>query len=155
MHKELLVVGGGGLVGSRFTDLYRLKYSILNPTTTELDITSESQVIAFLFKHCPYAIINFAAFTNVGLAEDQVDNKAASCWQINVVGTRNLYQHKDPSTFFLQISTDMVFPGDSGPYSEDHPVAANPAVLTWYGYTKAVSEKVIAVSRDAILRLIY
>ena len=160
--KTIYVTGSAGLVGSRFVELFSEKYRFLTPEIDELDITKKTKVSKFIKKEKPDAIVHFAAYTNVGEAEDQGGDKNGLCWKINVNGTRNLVDIIDPQiTHFIQISTDYVFPGSKkgpGPYDENHKPASNSKDLTWYGYTKAMAEKTVLDKlgkKATILRIIY
>jgi len=159
-----LITGSEGMVGSRFVELFPNKENLHIPREIEFDITNSSQVKALIKSFAFKAVVHFAAFTNVGDAEEQKGNKDASCWQVNVEGTRNLVDAIKPykdKIQFIQISTDMVFPGSKsnpGPYPEDYKPSVNSENLTWYGYTKAEAERVVLDTlgeRATILRLNY
>ena len=58
-------------------------------------------------------------------------------------GLRNLIQLSDINTYLLQISSDYVFDGDNGPYSEDeHTFPVN-----YYGKTKLEAENILRGTR--------
>lgn len=162
MKKRVLVTGGSGLVGSRFVEFYSKKYDLVCPEYPAFDLTDIKNVNNHLSKSKPDVIVNFAAYTNVGEAENQRGDKKGDCYKINVEGVKNLLSATDPKVHFIHISTDMVFPGsknDPGPYAEDHVPETNPDKLTWYGFTKAEGErevlKVLGKEVPTILRLIY
>lgn len=159
---KIMILGGGGLVGSRFLELYGGDF--VAPSKTELDITNSEQVRKFIERQKPDFVINFAAYTNVSAAElpEEKGKKNGQCWRLNVEGVRNILAAIDPKkTHFIQISTDMVFSrkaDDPGPYSEDHLPEINKTRLTWYGFTKAEAERLILDrfgSEATILRIIY
>ncbi len=154
MKKKVFVTGASGLVGSRFVEFYSRKYDFICPEYPAFDLTDLKNVKNHLSKSNPDLIINFAAYTNVGEAENQRGDKKRDCYKINVEGVKNLLEASGPNIHFIHISTDMVFPGsknDPGPYAEDHVPEINPDKLTWYGFTKAEGEKEV----PTILRLIY
>jgi dTDP-4-dehydrorhamnose reductase len=159
--KKVLVTGASGLVGSRFIELYKDKYQFITPEFPSFDMTKKEQASQLLDKEKPDVLVNFAAYTNVGEAENQRGNKNGDCWKINVEGVRNLLEATGPKTHFIHISTDMVFPGskvDPGPYSEDHVPESDSRKVTWYGFTKAEGEKEVVKKlgpKTTILRLIY
>lgn len=159
---KILVTGGNGLVGSHFVENYlpdsQHNNIILSPDKNDLDITDQKSVENFLKFNKPDAIIHFAAFTDVPAAENQRGNKNGPCWIVNVRGTANLIKAINYQTFFVYISTDVVFPGSKdnpGPYEEDYPPENNEKLLSWYGWTKREAE--ILVSKNlknwAILRI--
>lgn len=164
MKDLILVTGSEGMIGSRFTELFPNKNSLHIPRQIEFDITNKDQVKAIVASYDFKAVVHFAAYTNVGEAEKERGDKKGLCWQVNVEGTRNLVEAVDPyknRVHFIQISTDMVFPGDKlnqGPYPENQPLETNSRKLSWYGYTKAEAERVVMSvlgSEASILRLIY
>lgn len=161
MKIKILATGSSGLVGSRFFETYKNKYEIVPASFPEFDMTDLSQVAKILDETKPDFIVNFAAFTDVSLAEDQRNNKEGDCWKINVEGTRNIVKALPNGTKLIHISTDMVFPGSKefpGPYSEDQIPEKDPDKVTWYGFTKGEAERVVQSSlgnEATILRLIY
>lgn len=159
---KILVLGSSGLVGSRFVELYKNKYTLLTPSHQKLDVTHIEKVAQYLSRTKPDVVINFSAYTDVGEAENQRGDKSGKCWKVNVEGVRNLLGAIDfDKTRLIQISTDYVFSGrddDPGPYSSDHPAETNQDKLTWYGFTKAEAERLILEKmgdKATILRIIY
>lgn len=158
--REILVTGASGLVGSRFVELAKDKYNLHTPDYPDFDLTDIKKIKALVDDISPDVVINFAAFTDVTAAESQRDDKDSSCWKINVEGTKNLVNALSGARLrFIQISTDMVFPGSEefkGPYKENDKPEQDSAKLTWYGYTKAQAEKVVLTASGdaAVLRII-
>lgn len=156
---KIIVTGANGLVGSHFTENYNSEDNvIIAPSFDKLDITDQKSVERFFSSHQPDAIIHFAAFTDVSLAEKQRNNKKSLSWKVNVEGTANLIKAAGHKPYFIFISTDVVFSGskrDPGPYSEDHPVETDPDALSWYGWTKREGEKLVSqnLKNAAILRI--
>lgn len=156
---KVLVTGSSGLVGSHFVENYNGVFKILSPKREELDITNQKSVENFFKLHKPHAVIHFAAFTDVSKAEQQRNNKKASCWIINVEGTSNLFRIASRNKiYFVHISTDVVFSGrkdNPGPYPEDFPTEEDPNLLSWYGWTKRKAEQIIKnrLENSAILRI--
>jgi len=164
MKNLILVTGSEGLVGSRFVEISQRKNFLHLPKEIELDITDKSEIKAVIESYNFSAVVNFAAFTNVGKAEEEKDDKEGDCWQVNVEGVRNFTEaikpHKE-RIHFIQISTDMVFPGsleDPGAYEETHPPESDSSKLNWYGFTKSEAERVVGDvlgNSGTILRIIY
>lgn len=154
----ILVTGASGLVGSRFVELYNKKYNLQLPDLNVFDITNPQSLKNYFAKNIPDVIIHFAAFTDVTEGEKQRDDKSGFCWKINVDGTHNLLHAIDfKKSFFIHISTDMVFSGSSGPYHEDEQIETDSHKVNWYGFTKAEAERAIQSKLDGkatILRLI-
>lgn len=149
MDNLILVTGSEGLVGSRYLEISQFKKNLHPPKQVELDITKPAELKAVVSSYDFDAVINFAAYTDVSEAEKQRGNKNGDCWQVNVEGVRNLVSAIKPrreKVHFIQISTDMVFPGSKekpGPYFEDYKPETDENKLTWYGFTKAESERIV------------
>ncbi len=159
---KVYITGSGGLVASRFVELFGDKFTLLTPEIGEVDITDKSSLINYFEHKSIDAIVNFAAFTDVSSAELQRGNKKGLCWKINVEGVSNLIEFsKQRGVDFVQVSTDYVFPGSKdypGPYKETDSPSANSDKLTWYGFTKAEAERLVKerLGEDAtILRINY
>jgi dTDP-4-dehydrorhamnose reductase len=104
-----------------------------------LDITSFKEVDTVLTNFKPTHIINTAALTNVDKCEEDIDK----CRMINVEGVENLLRYAQAQKCHLQqISTDFIFDGKQGDYSEDD--APNP--LSEYGRSKLLAEEKILSS---------
>jgi len=153
--KVVLVLGASGMVGNRFVKMFG-GANFLTPSSTKLDITNKDVVREYIAEHNPDFIVNFAAYTDVENAEGEDRDL---CTAVNVTGVENILNAIDPEkTHFIQISTDMVFSGSSGPYKENHFPEGNLSKLTHYGRTKALAEKLV---RDklgymtTILRIMY
>jgi len=113
----------------------------------QLEIARKHDVIQIVEEFEPEVIINTAAITNV----DQCETERELAWRTNVTGVENLvHAAKLVGARIIHISTDYVFDGKHGPYSEhDRP---NP--LSYYGRTKLASENVFQTSgvSSAIIR---
>lgn len=136
---KVLITGASGMVASRFVELYSNKYELLTPSIKELDITNDKSVQMYANNNkSVQVVINFAAYTNVGKAEEERE----LCYNTNYLGTKNL-TISFYKTHFIQISTDFVFGGyinNAGPYKEtDRPLAYQTS-LGWYGWTKLLAE---------------
>lgn len=160
--KKVFVTGGSGLVGSFFVENYSKKYQIIAPEYPKIDLTKKETFENIIREEKPDVILHFAAYTDVGQAENQRDDRNGSCWQINVEGTKNLVSlAKNVGAHLIHISTDYVFPGsidDPGPHKESDTPETDSSKLTWYGFTKAEAERVvngILGKERTILRLVY
>jgi dTDP-4-dehydrorhamnose reductase len=96
-----------------------------------LDITNEYQVKTIIAENDPDIIVHLAAMTNVDGCELNPDQ----AYEVNVRGTVNLLNHFNGK--FVLLSTDYVFDGNEGPYSENDTV--NPKNV--YGMTKLEAER--------------
>jgi dTDP-4-dehydrorhamnose reductase len=84
----------------------------------------------------PDALVHAAAMTQVDRCEEDRD----SCRAINVLGTAELLTRiQGTGIRLIFLSTDFVFNGDSGNYSESEP----PDPVNWYGACKAEAERLV------------
>ena len=159
--KKVLIIGGSGMVASRFADLARADFEITSIDEKTLDITDKEAVEKYLTENLFDAVINFAAFTNVDGAEVQKGDESGLVYRLNVEGPRHLAGScKVKNIFLVHISTDFIFPGTEnspGPYTEDAAIPETSDGIGWYGWTKNRAEKVIRESgvRHAIIRYGY
>lgn len=135
---KLLILGGSGLVGSRFLELAN-DYNTIAPGHEELDLLDFANLETYLLRSDADAVINFAAFTNVDEAEKEKDDADGLVYQLNVSVPRILAQNCISSyKYFIHISTDYVFDGSKQtPYLESD--IPNP--VNWYGKTKFLGEE--------------
>ncbi len=115
--KKILVVGGSGLVGSRFIELQKNQFEIMAPSHHELDVTNPDAVDCLIDRVQPDQILYAAGYTNVDLAESQ----PKQAYALNVQGPQNILEViKDSGTPFYYLSTDYVFNGQQSdrPYTE-------------------------------------
>jgi nucleoside-diphosphate-sugar epimerase len=84
----ILLTGGSGQLGRELRKLG----DYVAPTRLELDVTNQRQVYQKLQELEPDLIVHAAAYTNTLGADHDVD-QMVTCWQANVIGTRNLVEH--------------------------------------------------------------
>jgi len=148
--KKILVTGGSGLLGSKIISLARNDFEIigtsnLNPIHIEgcrsfkLDITDRTAVFELTKKVKSDVVIHTAAFTDVDMCEDQKEK----AWKVNVDGTKNITDAcKEIHAKVIYMSTDYIFDGKNGPYSEED----KPKPINYYGLTKLEGESIIKSS---------
>lgn len=152
--KKILVTGSNGLLGQKLTSLIKEKneFELIatgrgenrNPdatgyTYTSMDITNPSEVDQVVAQYQPHYIINTAAMTNV----DQCEDEKEACWAQNVEAVEHLVSaSKKYNCFLLHVSTDFIFDGEDGPYSEK----AKPNPVSYYGESKLAAEKAVIAS---------
>lgn len=139
---NILVLGGSGLVGSRFTKLNKEKFNIHAPDASEVDILNKDQLLKAFEQFNPEIVINFAAFTDVQAAEKENGDKNGICYKINVEGADNVANvSKDSGVHLIHISTEYVFDGtkSDSPYKEED----SPNPINWYGQTKYFADQFV------------
>ncbi len=143
MKTRILIVGASGLVGGALMaefagvgevvgTFHRFAAEGLHP----LDVTDALAVAACVGRRAPRVVLQPASLTNVDFCETH----PAEAWRINVEGTRHLAAAAaQVGAVHVFFSSDYVFEGTAGPYSEDDP--PNPQSV--YGRSKWAAEQVI------------
>jgi len=142
--EKILVTGASGLLGSKIVRLAEGGYEII-PThhqrslfsnSVEMDITKIEEVFKVIRKLKPDVLMHAAGETNV----DRCETDKESAWKANVEGTKNIAEAcRKSGVKLIYISTDYVFDGEKGLYTEDDPV--NP--INYYGLTKLKGEEIV------------
>jgi dTDP-4-dehydrorhamnose reductase len=152
---KILVTGSNGLLGQKLiyalkakrpaievAGIARGKNRLKNKdgyTFFSVNLTDKDAVSEIIQKFKPDCIIHTAAMTNV----DTCELNPEECKKQNEDVVRYLVEACKPfGTHFIDISTDFVFDGTAGPYSED----ANPNPLSVYGRSKLAAEKIVQES---------
>lgn len=153
---NIIGTGLSGLVGSRVVKLLEPAFQFENLSLeTGVDITQKDVVKSMLAASEAQWVFHFAAVTDLEAAEKerQLGNKSF-VWRVNVEGTQNITEAaKASGKRVLYLSTDFVFDGKTGPYTE----RSTPHPLSWYAVTKYEGEKLVAGLKDAglILRIAF
>lgn len=111
---------------------------LLAPSSSELDISDPDQVRAFLADNQIDLVIHCAAMARLVKGEEE----PVSAINTNIIGTANLVVgcfELNEQTRFVHISTDAVYQGLTGSYSEAGPTI--PA--TRYGWSKLGAEAAV------------
>jgi len=158
---KILVTGASSLPGFRaVTEALGKGHRIVavrkeNPVPVEdekvrdvrLDVTDQAALHRLLAEERPDAVLHMAALGDVDLCEK--DKPLA--WKVNVTATMNLVSSLSGwRPFLVYLSTDYVFDGDRGGYTENDP----PNPVDYYGLTKLMGEVACssAISDCAIVR---
>ena len=148
---KILITGSNGLLGQKLLHKLRKDPSVElfatskgenrvseqnGYTYSELDITDQKQVAEIIANKKPDVVINTAAMTNVDLCEDEKQ----ACDALNVDAVRYLADACEKiDAHLIQISTDFIFDGEDGPYTEQD----KPNPLSYYGLSKLKSEQLL------------
>jgi dTDP-4-dehydrorhamnose reductase len=143
---SVVVLGGSGLVGSRFVELMRQRFEPLHaPAHASLDVLEEEALKAFLSQTAPDVVVNLSACADVDRAEAERGDTTGSVYRMNALLPGRLASLcGDLNTYLLHVSTDYVFDGqrDDRPYSETD----SPRPLSWYAQTKHLGECAVLAS---------
>jgi len=139
MLRKILITGALGQLGKAVIEQLESKYLLIPTDILEsspyhnylkLDISDSNDIEKVIATESPDIIINLAALTDV----DGCELNPAKAKLINTDSVKELLKvHRGK---FIQISTDYVFDGKNGPYSEDN--ETNPVSV--YGVTKLDAE---------------
>jgi dTDP-4-dehydrorhamnose reductase len=160
---KILITGANGLLGQAVTNLLKREtdYEIIISSVEakpfyytdnkyyQLDITSRDDLKKFMHEIMPDVIINCAAYTDV----DKCETERELCWKLNVDAVKNLIiASRISNAKVIHYSTDYVFDGKNGPYTEDD----TPNPISFYGRSKLASENALLSSGIdfAILRTV-
>lgn len=151
--KKILITGANGLLGQKTTELFKheTQHDVILTDLHEnafesrgfdyfpMDITKKDEVKDAVKKYLPDIIINTAAYTNV----DGCETDREVSWKVNVDAVKNfIITSRINSSKIIHISTDYVFDGKSGNYSE----TSKPAPLSYYGKSKLAGENALITS---------
>ena len=141
----ILITGGTGLFGKTFLNNNKKnKKFILSPTRHELDITDKIRTHDYLIRSEPRLIVHAAAL--VGIRECMTN--IGLCNKTNVEGTKNMVDYaKSSGARFVYISTDYIFDGEKGNYSETD----KPNPITEYGKSKYAGEKLVRSLKNYLI----
>ena len=148
---KILITGANGLLGQKLVgllanqpdvDLIATARGANRLPTTEgytylpMDITDRQQVLDVITQVRPDAVIHGAAMTDVDKCEVDKDG----CWAQNVTAVESIVAAcQAVDAFLCHVSTDFIFDGAAGPYSEE--AEGNP--ISFYGWSKYAAEKVV------------
>lgn len=162
---RILITGSNGLLGQKLVAALRNDPDVRLIATSRgedrtpdpggylylsLDCTDEAAVHRAFDEAHPDAVIHTAAMTNVDVCELDPD----ACRLQNVTAVQNLVNaSRDIDAHFIHLSTDFIFDGKNGPYSEEDA----PAPLSIYGQSKWDAERIVidsGLTKWAIARTI-
>lgn len=157
--KKVLITGAAGLLGLAVErQIDNAKYKIYCTdnhfeevhfhTNTKfcIDLTNPIATHHLLDDIKPDIIIHCAAMTNV----DECETNHTLAFKVNTFVTALLTEYcKNNHARLIFISTDAIFYGNNGPYSE----VDIPSPINYYGYTKSMAEVLIRHSLDDYLIL--
>lgn len=164
MKKTILITGANGLLGQKLVELLVQQSTIDLIATAKgenrlpnsagyryvsLDITNSGEVHTVFETYQPDVVIHTAAMTNV----DTCETDQTGCELLNVTAVAYLIEAcQKHDTFLCHLSTDFIFDGTDGPYTEE----AIPNPISVYGASKLRAEKLLENSsiRWAIARTV-
>jgi len=157
--QKLLITGTSGLLGNKIVEVAKHNYEVipthntkpLHSNSLKLEIINLNEALSIFNKLEPNIVIHAASETNV----DKCETEKEHAWKTNVEGTRNIAEAcKNVGSKLIYISTDYVFDGEKGLYTE----VDKPNPVNYYGLTKLEGEKKViqycknyAIMRTSVL----
>ncbi len=146
---KILITGANGLLGQKLAGMLQHEEGIETLATSRgekkfisaisyksMDIEDKDQVNEVINRFRPDTIIHTAAMTNADTCEEEKEN----CWKTNVTAVEHLVAAAEANkSFFIYLSTDFVFSGEAGPYSEEDETGP----VNYYGKSKAAAEEIV------------
>ena len=146
--KRVMIIGGAGLLGRSIAQVLRdeTEWEVVLATRSYLvdalgyerwdsNSRSEWKRIVFNNRWKPDVIVNTAALTNV----DRCESDREEAWKTNVGLVEIITEMcRKIDARLIQISSDYVFDGEAGPYTEND----RPCPINYYGKTKLAAENV-------------
>ena len=150
--EKLYITGVNGLLGQKILEQAIGKYEVLGVDLHDepfikknkfvyqkLDLTNRRAVKDAILAAKPAYLINTAAMTDV----DGCEREKEKCWKINVQSVENIaYAARKTHTKIVHLSSDYVFDGKTGPYTETD----SPKPPGYYGKSKLASENILIAS---------
>ena len=137
---SILRAAGGIEVGAYANASTRVRPA---PVTGGIDLDDEPAVAELFAQVRPRLIINCAGVCDVGTCEQSPE----FAHTVNVEGTRVLLAHAPADARIVHCSSDHVFSGDTGPYTED----SEPDPISVYGNTRVVAEKLVLARANTLV----
>lgn len=102
----------------------------------EMDFTDKAGTLALMKQYAPDIVVHAGAVSK----PDDCELDKVMAWRVNTGGTQHLLEGAaERRTFFVYISTDFVFDGEKGMYSEED----IPSPVNYYGQTKLEAEHAV------------
>ncbi|MEN9281348.1 MAG: dTDP-4-dehydrorhamnose reductase [Bacteroidota bacterium] len=155
----ITIVGAGSTTGSALIPMLleetdetlqllssrELAYNDVRIQTHVVNIRDKNLLKQTVMAAMPHTVINLAAMTNV----DKCESDRQTAWDMNVTLVENLARlTRTIDAKLVQISTDYVFDGTKGPYSE----TSVPNPISYYGKSKLAGENVcMAGNTNAVI----
>jgi dTDP-4-dehydrorhamnose reductase len=154
-HMKILLTGVNGLLGSQLVQLLLMQgYTVIGTgrgpdrrsfsnsahyTYYETDICNDVSIQYIFEKETPDIVVHAAAMTQA----DECELHPEKCERVNVQATTQLLVSAETcGCHFIYLSTDFVFDGEKGDYTE----IDEPCPLSIYGFSKLKSEAIVETS---------
>ena len=150
MDKVVITGGDGNLA----CELKRTAFDkdVIAPNKYEMDITNTDSISSFLDKFTPDYLIHAGAFTKPMSKHQRFPEKSI---EVNIMGTANVVLNcLKRNIKLIYISTDYVYPGLEGDYSEDDYLSPFSEVndgISKYGWSKLGGECAVRIMEKSLI----
>ena len=119
MSKKIVISGGSGRFGSYLKKI-KTKHKLFFPSKRELNILNEKSIYKYLNKKKAQIFIHLAGLSRPMKIHDKEIKKSID---LNIIGTANVTKVcSDLNIKLIYFSTNYVYPGVKGNYSEKNPI---------------------------------
>lgn len=145
MRKKILISGGNGKFARELIISGSEKFDIIAPLKSKMDIRNPRHIYCAIAKQSPDYFIHAAAMTRP-MKNHEIS--PLSSMKINIEGTCNVVDAcATTGVKLIYISTDYVYPGESGNYSEKDGVLP----FTKYGWSKLGGECAVKMYDNSLI----
>jgi len=145
---KILILGGSGILGNRLVEKISDSFQVISTYNNHKIEHSKSRIVriklpnefdklkSLIFNDKPEVIINIIGKANI----DYCEQHKTEAYSLNVeINNKILKLCEEINSKFIFISSDYVFDGKRGNYSECDEVSP----VNYYGKTKAIAESVV------------
>ena len=144
MFKKIVVTGGTGRFGKILKSLKK-KDKFLFPNKRELNILNFKNIEKYLKKIKPNIVIHLAGLSRPMNIHDQNISKSID---LNIIGTANITKACEKKNIkLIYFSTNYVYPGKKGNYSEIDPVLP----VNNYAWSKLGGESSVQLYKNSLI----
>jgi len=146
LKKKIVFTGGAGRFGTILNKEYdKLKYNILFPSKKILNILDVKSIRKYLIIKKPKYLIHAAALSRPMKIHEKDISKSIS---INIIGTSNIVNICSQLNIkLIYFSTNYVYPGTKGNYSENDPVLP----INNYAISKLGGECAVQMYKNSLI----
>ncbi|ARD84769.1 dTDP-4-dehydrorhamnose reductase [Ferroplasma acidiphilum] len=138
---KTLIIGSGGQLGKALSSILENSIPLSHD---DIDLRNVNNIENILDKYDFDTIINCAAMTSVDKCETDIE----SAYYINGLSMKYIANYcRENNKYFIHVSTDYVFTGNKGNYTEDD----IPYPVNYYGLSKLIGDTYVNSYKDSLI----
>ncbi len=142
--KKIVVTGGSGRFGSVLRK-FKTKHKMFFPTKKELNILDLNNIKSYLKRKKPNILIHLAGLSR---PMEEHERKIQKSIDLNIIGTANIVKGcADNKIKLIYFSTNYVYPGKKGNYSETDPLDP----VNNYAWSKLGGEASVRLFKNSLI----